>query len=120
MKLSSMFYKDALTFYKLANILSSSKKREQDDQLLLSPILFLLRHSTELLLKALVIKLNENKNENFKIANFIPIHENGNPSKKSLLHIHSLQDLWSFIKFEDKNSRLVSLFNNEEIVLVNN
>lgn len=119
MKLSKMFYADSLSYYKAASVLTGSQDRDIDEQLLLTPILFLLRHSIELITKALIIKLNEDSNDSFDITKYTPIFEDGTPSRKKLLEIHSVQELFSFIKYEDKNDRLASLFDDKEISFAN-
>lgn len=117
MKISKMFYDDSKRYYKAAQLLTGSQARDEDDQLLLTPIFFLLRHSTELILKSLIIKFNESS-INFEVSKFVPHFEDGTLSKRQLLNIHSLKDLYSFLKYEIKNNNLFDIFNEKESKLI--
>lgn len=50
------YMKEALSFYKSGKIIQSSEMRLNDEQLLSGPIIYLFRHTVELLLKALIIR----------------------------------------------------------------
>lgn len=50
------FYSEALSFFNCARIVQESPDRISDSQMLSSPIIYLFRHSAELLLKALIIR----------------------------------------------------------------
>ena len=98
-------------------MLTGSQARDEDDQLLLTPIFFLLRHSTELILKSLIIKFNESS-INFEVSKFVSHFEDGSLSKRQLLNIHTLKDLYSFLKYQIKNNNLFDIFNEKESKLI--
>ena len=50
------YYKEALSFWHCGKVSQYSGPRLEDEQLLSSPIIFLFRHSSELLIKALIIR----------------------------------------------------------------
>lgn len=54
--ISDGYYNEALSFWRCGKIVQYSDMRYEDEQLLSSPIIYLYRHSAELLLKALIIR----------------------------------------------------------------
>ena len=119
MTISQMFYEDAVRYFKSANIVSNSYNRDIDDELLLTPILYLLRHSVELIIKALILKFVEQSNSDVDVSQFKPCFENGVKSSKRLLENHSIGELFSFLRYFDKNNRLCSMFDDSELKFAN-
>lgn len=88
------YYKEALSFWRCGKVVQSSGARLEDEQLLSSPIIFLFRHSAELLIKALIIrdasKLYVDDIKDIKL----PPHNN----KLSSMHsLKELYDTWTAI-----------------------
>jgi len=114
-KLSVMFYEDATRYFNAAEVLSGSEQRDEDDQLFLTPILFLLRHSIELNIKAKIFQFLENTFSEGDLLEFKIILENGQVCKKKTIESHSIQNLFSCLRYLDKSERLVSIFDDDEL-----
>ena len=113
-RLSSLFYNDSYSYYKSALIISGSGYRKEDDQLLLTPILFLLRHAIELILKSFIIRTLEYKNIQ-DISRCKLLMEEGCETNIKLLSCHSTFHLFSYVRYLDKQYRLVSIFDDNEL-----
>lgn len=72
-----------------------------------NPTIFLLRHTTELLLKGLIIKETIRINSTVDISR-ITIQDNG--SKININAVHSLFYLWDYFKLINKSNRLVPCY----------
>lgn len=112
-RLSSLFYNDSYSYYKSALIISGSGYRKEDDQLLLTPILFLLRHAIELILKANIIDILEFNNQGILKCKLVT--ENGIKTNIKLLNCHSISNLFSYLIYLNTQYSLVSVFNDNEL-----
>lgn len=82
------YFSEAISFYKCGIILQDSTERIEDSNGLFSPILYLFRHSAELILKALIIKsLSTHETENWNTIKL-------SPHNKKLSRMHSLKELY--------------------------
>ena len=84
------FFDEGISFYKSAQIVQGADSRVCDDEIdLFSPIVFLLRHAAELLLKSLIIKVlfksGISEWQSFKLSS----------SNRKLSSTHSLSELYS-------------------------
>lgn len=89
---SMLFYKEAVAYYRSATILKYSPEKENDDNYLFGPISYLTRHALELIFKAMIIKLLEEKNRDWLSIKFC-IQIKNKQRKVSLTSIHSLKSL---------------------------
>ena len=110
-----MFHEDATSYFDASQVLSGSDKRDENDQLFLTPILFLLRHSIELSIKAKIFQFLENVSTEQDLLEFKIILENGQECKKKVIESHSVHNLFSCLIYFDKNQRLVSIFEDSEL-----
>ena len=74
-----------------------------------NPTIYLLRHTTELLLKGLIVNKNLKIDSHADISQ-IYIQDNNN-AKKNINSTHSLLCLWNGFKQLNKNHRLLPLYN---------
>lgn len=111
-KKSKSFYKDAKSYLMSAEILIDSKERENDNQLLLVPILFLLRHSLELIIKAKIIKYIENDLININVDDFKILDVDGKKQKEKLLNTHSIKKLYDCLIYIE-NQNMITFFKKE-------
>lgn len=86
---SEYFYNESYDFYKSGEILRNSRKRYQEEGRLLGPIIYLFRHSTELLMKALII--------NHYLSCGVNNWEELKFEKRGITSIHSLQSLLNIL-----------------------
>lgn len=92
---SDNFYNEAVRFYKSGEILSKSEERIGEEIDLFCPIVYLYRHSVELLFKALIIKsLGKRGEENWLGVKL-------QPCNKKIANIHSILDLFNAVKILD-------------------
>lgn len=89
---SQDFFDEAYCFYQSGIIIRNSLQREQDENRLNGSIIYLFRHSMELLFKALII--------NHYIITGISDWENLKFEKRNITSIHSLQSLLKIIVAE--------------------
>ena len=87
-KISDRYYNEALSFWHCGKIAQCSNRRYEDEQLLSSPIIYLFRHSAELLLKALIIR--DATNLYADDINIVKIP----PHNRVLSSMHSLKALY--------------------------
>lgn len=113
--LSMTFFEDSISYYNAAIILSSCEQRNVDDQLFLTPILYLYRHSAELVIKAIILSYLERFSTENSIKDFFLYSEDGEKTKLQLMNCHSLNSLYSCLKYFDKNERIVSVFDDNEL-----
>ena len=85
---STNYYIEAIAFWKSGKIIQSSNERFCDEQFLSAPIIYLFRHSAELLLKGLIIKDADMLYEEDVNNVLFP------PYKVKLAQTHSLQKLF--------------------------
>lgn len=82
------YFKEALSFWHCGKVVQTSEARFEDEQFLSSPIIYLFRHSSELLLKALIIR-DASKLYAYDIRDVkFPPHNN------KLSSMHSLKELY--------------------------
>ena len=81
------YYTDAIAFHNAGTIIQKSESRFQDSQLLSAPIIYLFRHSAELLIKGLIIRSATNLYEGDVNTVYFP------PHKRKLTQMHSLKAL---------------------------
>lgn len=86
--INDKYYMDAIAFWRCGKIAQCSNKRFDDETFLSSPIIYLFRHSAELLLKALIIrdavKLYEGEINEVSFP----------PHNRTLISMHSLKALF--------------------------
>ncbi len=111
---TKIFYNDSHSYYYSAMILIDSKLKEDDDQLLLIPIIFLLRHSLELAIKAHIVKYLEENTTVVNFNNFKIYDKKGIQLKDKLFATHSIKKLFDCMIFLDKQ-RLFPVFDYNEI-----
>ena len=88
------YYKEALSFWHCGKVAQSSGPRLEDEQLLSSPIIFLFRHSSELLIKALIIR----DASKLYVADIKDIKLHPHNNKLSSMHsLKELYDTWTAI-----------------------
>ena len=94
-KPSDAFFAEGVSYYRGGQIIQNSKERIGDEDFLFSPITYLYRHSVELLLKALILKVicNENPETWFSIK--FP------PSNRKISSIHSVETLFEVCKMKN-------------------
>ena len=114
-KLSVMFHEDAISYFNASEVLGGSENRDMDNQLFLTPILFLLRHSIELSIKAKIYQFIENITSEKDLLDCKIILEDGQECKKKVIESHSVQNLFSCLRYYDKSERLVSIFDDSEL-----
>lgn len=86
--ISDRYYNEAISFWNSGKIVQCSDMRYNDEQLLSSPIIYLFRHSAELLLKALIIRDATNLYANDVNDVKLP------PHNRTLSSMHSLKALY--------------------------
>lgn len=92
-KTAKLFYEDGRRFAICGDIIRFSGKREDDSQYLFSPLIYIERHTIELLLKSLIL-YSADTNEQFKTIKDIKINPSkGNGQRRGLMESHSLLDL---------------------------
>ena len=116
--LSITFFEDSISYYNAASVLCSCEQRSIDDQLFLTPILYLYRHSIELIIKTLIISYLERSLTPNSIKDFYLYSEDGERTKSQLMNCHSLNTLYSCLKHFDKTERIVSIFDNNELEFI--
>ena len=113
-KPSDAFFAEGVSYYRSGQIIQNSDERIGDEDFLFSPITYLFRHSVELLLKALILKIicNENPDTWFSIK--FP------PSNRKISSIHSVETLYEICKskklFNSQESELDFEFDMEQII----
>ena len=93
----NLFYEEGLSYYKSGVILQNSPDRIQEEDLLFSPIVYLLRHALELLFKALIVKDVVTKNKGSWNTMKFP------PENRRLNTIHSIKTLYETWKLMCNN-----------------
>lgn len=86
--INDKYYNESLSFWHCGKIVQCSDMRSEDEQLLSSPIIYLFRHSAELLLKALIIR--DAKNIYADDINVVKLP----PHNRVLSAMHSLKALY--------------------------
>lgn len=111
-KIYNNFISDAKNFNSAAKVLSSSQISSVENQMFLSQIIFLKRHSCELLLKGTILKLL-NTNTLLKIdINKIPLFDKkNNRLKKTLFESHSILELFDCLASLSKFNLLLNEVN---------
>ena len=82
------FYNEGMAYYKSGIILQETDSRIMDEDALFSPIVFLFRHSIELILKSLILHSLFTLKEKDWISIKLP------PRNRKLFSIHSIKDLY--------------------------
>lgn len=117
-KQSKTLFDDARSYYTAAQILRDSGERYKDSQLLFAPLLYLLRHSLELLLKAYIVSSIE-KFSPISVKDYELVDTNGiivkiNKKKMKVFHCHSILILFDCFTYLE-SQELASFFNNDKI-----
>ena len=113
-KPSDAFFAEGVSYYRSGQIIQNSDERIGDEDFLFSPITYLFRHSVELLLKSLILKIicNENPDAWFSIK--FP------PSNRKISSIHSVEMLYEICKskqlFHSQEGELDFEFDMEQII----
>lgn len=89
---SDNFYNEAMRFYRSGEVVSESEERIEEEVDLFSPIIYLYRHSVELLFKALIIKFLKERGED----NWLEIKLQ--PCNKKIVNMHSVLELFNVAK----------------------
>lgn len=100
-KQAKLFYDEARRFSLCGDAIRFSNIREEDDQYLFSPIIYIERHTVELLLKSLILCSISKCESYLKYAiNNIPVLDlNGNSINRTLFNTHSLLALLEFYRY---------------------
>ena len=116
LKLSEMFYQEAVRFALCGDDIRFSSIRYEDEQFLIAPLIFIERHTIELLLKSLILyEISKNPNLNYKDINDIDVlNESGDPINRKLTNTHSLLRLLNFYIYLESN-KLIKDYNDKEI-----
>lgn len=116
LKLSEMFYQEAIRFALCGDDIRFSSIRYEDDQFLVSPLIFIERHTIELLLKSLILyEISKNPNLNYKdIIDIDVLNESGDPLNRKLINTHSLLCLLNFYIYLE-GYKLLKDYNDKEI-----
>ena len=94
-KPSDAFFVEGVSYYRSGQIIQNSKERIGDEDFLFSPITYLYRHSVELLLKALILKVMCNENPDTWFSIKFP------PSNRKISSIHSVETLFEICKMKN-------------------
>lgn len=97
------YLSDGKSYYLAAKTLMFSQNREKDNQLLLMPILYLYRHSLELLLKYHIMKFLDERGYT-DILNYRICDINGNIKDVKLLGTHNIKKLFDCFLFWNKQT----------------
>lgn len=116
---SKKFYEEAYRFALCGYDIRFSSIREKDDQYLFSPLIFLERHTIELILKSLILfTIGANQNIPYQDIEEIDIlDEHGVKINRTLFNTHSLLSLLLFYKYLESQT-LCSKCNCKQFKLV--
>ncbi|MCH5148152.1 MAG: hypothetical protein J1G05_02145 [Clostridiales bacterium] len=116
LKTSKLFYQEAVRFALCGDDIRFSSIRYEDDQFLISPLIFIERHTVELLLKSLILyDVSGNPYLNYKnIKDIEVLNENGISLSRKLINTHSLLSLINFYIYLE-SCKLLTDYNKKEI-----